>query len=577
MYAKNDKIRAVMEEEMVFVSYKSEEYEIARRIRELLEQHNYPCWMAPESIPAGSNYMLEIPKAIRKCDLFILIISEASQKSQWVQKEIDRAVKFDKYILPFQVDNSELSDAIDFVVSNNQRIQAYQNFEPACQELLRAVKQRHPAVKESAVPTITTPTKLPVKQEVLKGGVNIVPLLKRVFMFLEDEDWNNADAYCEKILDLDPENGQAYMGKLMVDLRIKRPEHLMKLEKPFDKNRYYVKAIRYADEETKKQLTEYIAHIQTRNENNRLEKLYARAKLAFQSADTVDELQEAGRLFDAIAQYADAAAMAKQCRDAAEQMRVEFVNKYEQAMALSKSADSEAGYLQAARIFESIPNYKDAATLAKQCNANAKTLQQQLIERKYEAAKETFEKAVLDTDYMDAAHLFESLSSFRDSVSYAQRCYNKAEAVRKANLERKKQLDATYDEAAAILKTAQTEKDYWKAGFLFGKIKSYKDADSLREQCLMQAEAIKKDAVLQNAKEKMDLRSYTGYCEAIDLCNTISGWRDADECVDRCRNLIQIMLDERERKRKRKKRILIAVLVACVLLAIAAVLYQYYI
>ena len=137
----------VLEEEMVFISYKSEEYEIAKSIRALLQEHSYPCWMAPESIPAGSNYMLEIPKAIRTCDLFVLIISEASQKSQWVQKEIDRAVKFNKYILPFHADDSELSDAIDFVVSNNQRIEAYQNFDGACKELLTAVRMLHPAVQ----------------------------------------------------------------------------------------------------------------------------------------------------------------------------------------------------------------------------------------------------------------------------------------------------------------------------------------------------------------------------------------------------------------------------------------------
>ena len=29
-------------------------------------------------------------------------------------------------------------------------------------------------------------------------------LLKRVFMFLEKEDWSNADEYCEKVLDIDP-------------------------------------------------------------------------------------------------------------------------------------------------------------------------------------------------------------------------------------------------------------------------------------------------------------------------------------------------------------------------------------
>ncbi len=154
---------------MIFISYKSEEYEVASTIRGLLESHNYPCWMAPESISAGSNYMHEIPTAIRTCDLFVLIISEASQKSQWVQKEIDRAVKFNRYIVPFHIDNSELIDAIDFVISNNQRIEASTNFQQACEELLQVVRIRHPAVNApdptiAPAPGLEPPT--PIKHEV---------------------------------------------------------------------------------------------------------------------------------------------------------------------------------------------------------------------------------------------------------------------------------------------------------------------------------------------------------------------------------------------------------------------------
>ena len=168
---------------MVFISYKSEEYDVAKKIRALLEEHNYPCWMAPESISAGSNYMSEIPTAIRKCDLFVLIVSEASQKSQWVQKEIDRAVKFDKYILPFHVDDSELIDAIDFVIANNQRIEAYQNFEPACRELLQTVRRRHPAVapkadsEKKSAPEKTQPVSAPAaeKPTAPEGSPNLSP------------------------------------------------------------------------------------------------------------------------------------------------------------------------------------------------------------------------------------------------------------------------------------------------------------------------------------------------------------------------------------------------------------------
>ena len=150
-----------LERKMIFISYKSEEYHVARSIRMLLEKHNYPCWMAPESIAAGGNYMTEIPKAIRSCDLFVLILSNASQNSQWVQKELDRAVKFNKYILPFHVDDCELVDEIDFVISNNQRIEAYHDFEAGCRELLATVRVLHPTVEPGKLALESAPITAP--------------------------------------------------------------------------------------------------------------------------------------------------------------------------------------------------------------------------------------------------------------------------------------------------------------------------------------------------------------------------------------------------------------------------------
>ena len=54
-----------------------------------------------------------------------------------------------------------------------------------------------------------------VVQSAASGSANVEPLLKRASMFLEDGDWTSADEYCEKILDLDPENAQAYWVKLL--------------------------------------------------------------------------------------------------------------------------------------------------------------------------------------------------------------------------------------------------------------------------------------------------------------------------------------------------------------------------
>ncbi len=90
-----------------------------------------------------------------------------------------------------------------------------------------------------------------VKETIVVNGVNnsnISPLLKRAFMFLEDGDWQLADEYCEKALDIDPENAQAYLGKLLVELKIKKISELKKSVTIIENNHYYKKAVRYSDE-----------------------------------------------------------------------------------------------------------------------------------------------------------------------------------------------------------------------------------------------------------------------------------------------------------------------------------------
>ena len=39
--------------------------------------------------------------------------------------------------------------------------------------------------------------------------------------------WESAEEYCEKVLDIDPKNAYAYLGKLMVELRLNTKEQFM--------------------------------------------------------------------------------------------------------------------------------------------------------------------------------------------------------------------------------------------------------------------------------------------------------------------------------------------------------------
>lgn len=98
----------------------------ASQIKSVIKKNDISCWMAPQSISAGSDYSSEIPTAIKNCEVFVLVLLGASQESAWVPKELDRAILYKKPIIPFHIDNSDIIDSFDFQLSNVQRIEAYE-------------------------------------------------------------------------------------------------------------------------------------------------------------------------------------------------------------------------------------------------------------------------------------------------------------------------------------------------------------------------------------------------------------------------------------------------------------------
>ncbi len=124
----------------VFISYKAEEYNEANWVKTTLETNGITCWMAPSSIPGGSSYAVEIPQAIRAARVFVLILSEQSQLSKWVPRELDQAINEGKTILPFMLENCPLKDDFNFYLSNVQRYAAYENKAVAVEKMIREIK-----------------------------------------------------------------------------------------------------------------------------------------------------------------------------------------------------------------------------------------------------------------------------------------------------------------------------------------------------------------------------------------------------------------------------------------------------
>lgn len=125
----------------VFISYKSEEYNDAVWLTEMLTKEGISTWMAPRDIPSGSSYAREITAAIKGCKVFVLVLSNAAQTSQWIPKEIDNAINENKLILPFMVEQCELNDEFKFFLSNIQFKEAYKNRKNALSELIDEIKE----------------------------------------------------------------------------------------------------------------------------------------------------------------------------------------------------------------------------------------------------------------------------------------------------------------------------------------------------------------------------------------------------------------------------------------------------
>jgi len=148
----------------------------------------------------------------------------------------------------------------------------------------------------------------------------IAPLLKRVFMFLEDGGWKSADEYCEKILDINPECAEAYLGKLLAELRVNKKERLKDYSVPFSARTNYGKVIRFGDEKLKNELISYNKYIEDRNEkqkqtelNKKACDLYKKACELMDKSRSVNDYVTASKAFDAINSHDDSAEKKEDC------------------------------------------------------------------------------------------------------------------------------------------------------------------------------------------------------------------------------------------------------------------------
>ena len=290
------------------------------------------------------------------------------------------------------------------------------------QDLIRGIRKIADAGEQKSVKKETV--------VVNNANTNTAPLLKRAFMFLEDGDWQSADEYCEKVLDLDPENAQAYLGKLMAQLCVKQVSMLKDCKSPFDYNNNYRKAYRFADDKLKSELEGYIKFINDRNENARLEDIYSKAESAMKSATDKDSFVKAAELFESIEEFKNSKELAKQCREKGEEAYRKA--QYDKAVSLFENPNNEADCEAAKIIFEELVDYKDSKSYLDKYDEKVEEVRKYAI---YYKAMETKNQVILDMDKKienleKAIQLFESVSEWKDAKNQAELCRKEIEEIK---------------------------------------------------------------------------------------------------------------------------------------------------
>ena len=83
----------------IFISYSHKDKDYVHRLQDALQAEGFEVWI-DDRIDYGDEWPMVIQDRLDACDAFILVATEDSYKSKWVQKEVTRAQRINKPFFP---------------------------------------------------------------------------------------------------------------------------------------------------------------------------------------------------------------------------------------------------------------------------------------------------------------------------------------------------------------------------------------------------------------------------------------------------------------------------------------------
>lgn len=436
----------------------------------------------------GQQYEPYIFAALNSAKVMVVIGSRPEYfNAVWVKNEWSRYLSLMKHdhkrlLIPCyrDMDPYDLPEELSMLQSQDMSKIGFM------QDLLRGIQkvmqQPTSAPQGVRVETATAETNAP----------GVTSLLKRAALFLEDGDTASAREYYDRVLDIDPECAEAYMGKVCAETGCRKESDLGALNYCVDMRGDWQKAVRFASAGQKQKYEGYMASVRARVEEHCHE-------LAIDCACAVAVGRGSrAKMDDALKSYrANCLTKGSESTDYSAEENASWHlagyqsirNTLAQMAAAGDPRDVTEGMLKvAAAMFGQIKGEEERA---QQCLVLAEQARQKAI---YENASRRRAKIGMP-DLTDAADLeacakqFGQIPGYKDAKQRAEQCLQDAENVR----------ENAYNDAVKAMQEAERSSYKWREAIqklAREGLNGYRDVEELRKQ----AEQRRKEC--ENAEEK---------------------------------------------------------------------------
>lgn len=216
----------------------------------------------------GTAYEPYIFAALRSAPVMVVVGTKPEYlNAPWVKNEWSRYLALirggaKKTLIPAyrDMDPYDLPDAFSHLQAQDMSKLGFM------QDLLRGIKKLLAASREKTAPAAATPdpTALAISAGATPAVQSLQSLIKRAWLFLEDGDFTSVDAYCEKVLDTDPEYSEAYFLKLLAQTGSRSIRQFLRCPYPIADNPNFIKAVRFATPKQRDALNSYVEAIDNR-------------------------------------------------------------------------------------------------------------------------------------------------------------------------------------------------------------------------------------------------------------------------------------------------------------------------